>query len=104
MMTAEGFSDATDFLSTLVGKHILVMLTVSGDGQGPHLLSGILTSVYTNAILLSRQNSEQLIYLHAVATIQEASGGEQAFQAKIATVPGTADSSESELSAKYIGE
>jgi hypothetical protein len=101
----EGFSHAADFLSHLVGKPISVML-VNYDWRDPHLLGGILTHVYTNAILLTRQNREQLIYLQAVAMIEENTSDEQSFQAKIATVQATANSESSgnDLSAKYIGE
>jgi hypothetical protein len=70
----------------------------------PDLLSGILRRVYTDAILLTRQSSVQVIFMHAVAMIQETIASEQPFQATIATVPASANSSGNDLPAKYIGE
>jgi hypothetical protein len=104
MIAAERLANATDFLSTLVGKPIVVMLSGGPAFREPDLLSGILTRVYTDAILLTRQSSVRLIYMHAVAMIQETTASEQPFQAAIATVPARADSSGNDLPAKYIGE
>jgi hypothetical protein len=107
VISAEGYSTASDFLTGLLGKPIEVLL-VDRDWRGSDLLSGILTHVYTNAIVLTRLNSEQLIYLHAVAMIQEGAGNERPFQANITTVQATADpgttSKGIDLPLKYIGE
>jgi hypothetical protein len=111
MITVEGPCTSTDFLSELVGKPIEVLLVNRQEGHRSDRQSGILTRVYSDAILLCRAQSEQLIliYLHAVAMIQQTSSGEEPFQTKIAIVPGSpatssAGSSRNDLPAKYIGE
>jgi hypothetical protein len=85
VIAVEGFSSTMGYLSELVGKPITLLL-VNRDWQGSDVLSGTLTRVYSNAILLTRQSSVLLIYLHAVATIQETTASEQPFQMNIATV------------------
>jgi hypothetical protein len=104
MTIPEGLASATDFLSTLVGKPVVVMLAGGPPFREPDLLSGILTSVYRDAILLTRQSNVQLIYVHAVAMIQETNASERPFLAAIATVQASASSSGNDLPAKYIGE
>jgi sRNA-binding regulator protein Hfq len=111
VIAVEGFSNTTDYLSELMGKSITLLL-VNRDWRGSDVLSGTLTRIYSNAIVLTRQNSEQLIYLHAVAMIQETTSSEQPFQANIATVSVNSafstsfsgNSSGYDLPGKYIGE
>lgn len=111
MITAEGPCTSTDFLSELVGKPIEVLLVNRQEGHRSDRQSGILTRVYSDALVLRRPNSEQLtlIYLHAAAMIQQPPSGEELFQASIAIVPGSPAtssirSSRNDLPAKYIGE
>jgi hypothetical protein len=51
MITAEGPCTATDFLSELVGKPIEVLLVNRQEGHRSDRQSGILTRVYSDAIL-----------------------------------------------------
>jgi hypothetical protein len=93
---------AAHFLNDLIGKVVAVTL-VSHDQHGQAFLGGVLTRVYPDAILLTQQNTTQLIFTHAIATVQEATHSDREFLASIANVQQMTNTDYQAL-AKYIGE
>jgi sRNA-binding regulator protein Hfq len=90
------------FLSALIGKTVAVTL-VNHSQTGHELISGVLTHVFADSLVLAQHNNEQLIFNHAIAVVQERVESSQEFLANVVKVQGAA-TSEYETLGKYIGE
>jgi sRNA-binding regulator protein Hfq len=99
---ADDISSAVRFLSALIGKTVAVTL-VNHNQAGHESISGVLTHVFADSIVLAQHSNEQLIFIHAIASVQERAESSQEFLANVVKVQGAA-ASEYETLGKYIGE
>ena len=99
---ADEVPGAARFLSTLIGKTVAVTL-VSHSQIGHESISGVLTHVYADSIVVAQHTNEQLIFTHAIAAVQGHAESSQEFLANVVKVQGAA-ASEYETLGKYIGE
>jgi hypothetical protein len=93
---------AARFLSALIGKAVAVTL-VNHSQTGHEWISGVLTHVFADSLVLAQHSNEQLIFYHAIAVVQERAESSQEFLANVVKVQGVA-ASEYEMLGKYIGE
>ena len=102
MTSSHDVSSTAHFLNELIGKAVTVTL-VNCEQHGQERISGILTRVFADAILLAQHTTEQLIFNHAIAVIQEIAQSDHEFLAHLLKVQKAA-SHDYETFAKYVGE